>query len=141
MFCHGIYFRRQFISVALTVRDDVDNEEGVTESESDDSEAQESADHESDRPAARNVCSSSSVVQCHIVTHVHTTKMRERKAGSLPSRKRHMPSKESRFSVNNRLLIAWILSIINNIAIDKVLIRSFGYQSIIDNTTLLSKNY
>ena len=82
----------------------VDNEEGVTESESDDSEAQESAEHESDRPAARNVCSSSSAVQCHIVAHVHTTKMRERQAGSLPSRKRHMPSKKSRVGVNNRLL-------------------------------------
>ena len=36
-------------SVALTVRDDVDNEEGVTESESDDSEAQKRGDHESDK--------------------------------------------------------------------------------------------
>ncbi len=31
------------------VSDGVDNEEGVTESESDDSEAQESAEHESDK--------------------------------------------------------------------------------------------
>jgi hypothetical protein len=40
-------------SVALTVRDDVDNEEGVTESENDDSETLESVEHESDRPAAK----------------------------------------------------------------------------------------
>ncbi len=38
-------------SVALTVRDDVDNEEGVTESENDDSEVLESTEHKSDRPA------------------------------------------------------------------------------------------
>ena len=35
-------------SVVLTVSDGVDNEEGVTESESDDSEAQESGEHESE---------------------------------------------------------------------------------------------
>ncbi len=36
-------------SVVLTVSDGVDNEEGVTESESDDSEAQEIAEHDSDK--------------------------------------------------------------------------------------------
>jgi hypothetical protein len=36
-------------SVALTVSDGVDNEVGVTESESDDSEAQESGEHESNK--------------------------------------------------------------------------------------------
>jgi hypothetical protein len=38
------------------------------------------------------------------------------------------------------LLIRGMLSIINNILIDKFLIRSFGYQSIIDNPTLLSSS-
>jgi len=36
-------------SVSLTVSDRVDNEGGVTESESDDSETHESAEHESDK--------------------------------------------------------------------------------------------
>jgi hypothetical protein len=83
---------------------------------------------------SRNVGSSSSAVQTHITTQLHATKMRKRQAGSLRgvkewvmvmgfgrllavcnqwvmgfghplSYKRHMPSKESRFAVNNRLLI------------------------------------